>query len=68
MSKKDPAIDDKLISYVQEIYETCDSPQKSKKCLCFDDPYDLPCQNERMINVREQINAIKNRKPYKKQS
>ncbi len=52
------AIGDTLVSYVQEIYTACENPLKSEKCLCFEDPHDLPCQCKRMIAVREQIKAI----------
>ncbi|WP_419799336.1 MAG: hypothetical protein ACNI26_06665 [Terasakiella sp.] len=52
------AIGETLIRYVHEIYAACECTQKSEKCLCFEDPYDLPCKCKRMIIVRQQIKAI----------
>jgi len=52
------AIRKDLATGMQEIYDACTSSNKSEKCLDFNNPCDIPCQCEKIINIRQQIQWI----------
>jgi len=60
------AIGEKLRSFIHEIYESCENPLKSEKCICYGDPGDIPCHCRHMLSIREHLRYINAAEPKSK--
>lgn len=58
MRENDFAIGEKLRSFIQDIYESCENPLKNEKCICYGDPGDIPCHCRHMLSIREHLRYI----------